>query len=246
LKNFDLAQSVAYAIEARPEIKQVRKQLENTEINTKVTKNQLLPGLNLQLIYGTSALEGQFRNIDPLTGQFLGFGPSSGFGNTFSPLFSGKFPNYSAGISLDLPIRNRGAQADYARAAIQQRQVEGNLRSYQQQFALDVRNAFTQLEMKRAQIEIARKARELQERTLDAEQKKFQLGTSTIRFVLEEQRNLALLQSNEIRAQVDFTKAKNQLDLTMGKTLETHKVHIEDELGQTSGAKAPAAGSPTK
>jgi outer membrane protein len=73
--------------------------------------------------------------------------------------------------------------------------------------------------MNRARIEAAQKARELAEKNLDAEQKKFQLGTSTIRFVLEEQRNLVVAQSNELRALVDFTKAKNNLDKAMGKDL---------------------------
>ena len=84
--------------------------------------------------------------------------------------------------------------------------------------------------MNRARIEAAQKSRELAEKNLDAEQKKFQLGTSTIRFVLEEQRNLAVAQSNEVLALVDFTKAKNSLDRAVGKTLEVHSIRIEDAL----------------
>jgi hypothetical protein len=50
----------------------------------------------------------------------------------------------------------------------------------------------------------------------DAEQKKFHRPDYSIR--LEEQRNLAVAQSNEVRALVDFTKAKNNLDRAVGKT----------------------------
>jgi outer membrane protein len=232
LKNFDLAQAVAYAIEARPEIKQLQKQLDNADIQTRVAHNQLLPRLDFQASYGTSSLEGQSVNVNPLTGEVLGMGPNSGtgLGSGLSSLFSGKFPNYSAGVTLEIPIRNRGAQADYTKAYVSKLQAEKQLQASQQQVALAVRNALTQMEMKREQIAIAKRARELQEKTLDAEQKKFQLGTSTIRFVLEEQRNLALLQSNEIRALVDFTKAKKALDQSMGKTLEVQNIKIEDAL----------------
>jgi len=247
LKNFDLAQAVAYAIEARPEIKQYRKQLDNVDIQKRVARNQLLPRLDFQASFGTSALEGQAINIDPLTGRVLGLGTNTGIGTGISTLFSGKYPNYSAGVTLEVPIRNRGAHADYAKYSLAKLQAEKQLQSYQQQVALDVRNAYTQLEMKRAQIDIAKKARELQERTLDAEQKKFQLGTSTIRFVLEEQRNLAVLQSNEIRALVDFTKSKSTLDQAMGKTLVAHNIKIEDALGTSSRPqKSTPATTPVK
>jgi outer membrane protein TolC len=242
LKNFDLAQSVAYAIEARPEIKQARKLLDNSDIQTRVARNQLLPRVDLQLSYGGSALEGRSTNINPATGEII----ESGLGSAISTALSGKYPTYTAGVSVEIPIFNRGARADYTRYTLLKQQAENRLSSLQQQVALEVRNTYTQLEMKRAQIDIARKARELQERTLDAEQKKFQLGTSTIRFVLEEQRNLALLQSNEIRAMVDFTKAKNTLDVAMGRTLETHKIKIEDALGTTPQAPNAPVSKPVQ
>jgi outer membrane protein TolC len=93
--------------------------------------------------------------------------------------------------------------------------------------------------MNRAQIEATKKARELAERTLDAEQKKFQLGTSTIRFVLEEQRNLAIALTNEVRALTDFTKSKADLDKAVGKTLEVQNIQIGVVLN-------PPRQSPTK
>ena len=148
---------------------------------------------------------------------------------------------------MEIPIKNRSGQADYARASIAKRQAERNLKALEQRIALEVRNAHTQLEMNRARIEATQKARELAEKNLDAEQKKFQLGTSTIRFVLEEQRNLAVAQSNELRALVDFTKSKNDLEKAMGKTLEAHSIRIEDAIaGKIEPSKqtltTPAAG----
>ena len=110
------------------------------------------------------------------------------------------------------------------------RQSEKRLRALEQQIALEVRNAHTQLEMNRARIEATQKARELAERNLEAEQKKFQLGTSQIRFVLEEQVRLAEAQTNEVNAQVSFTKAKRDLDRAMGKTLELQNIRIGDAI----------------
>jgi outer membrane protein len=142
----------------------------------------------------------------------------------------GDFPTYRAAITVEIPIKNRAGQADFAHANFAKLQAEKRLRALEQQVALEVRNAHTALEMDRARIEAAQKSRELAEKNLDAEQKKFQLGTSTIRFVLEEQRNLAIAQSNEVRALVDFTKAKNDLERAMGKTLEVQNIRIEDAI----------------
>ncbi|MBI2150293.1 MAG: TolC family protein [Acidobacteria bacterium] len=61
--------------------------------------------------------------------------------------------------------------------------AESRLTAQAQQIALEVRNALTQVDMHKARIEAAQKARELIERRLEAEQKKFDLGASTIRFV---------------------------------------------------------------
>ena len=228
LKDFDLAQAVSYAIEARPEIKQARKQIENGEIDVQYFRNQLLPRADLSVSYGTAALAGPSKIFAP-DGTLLP-GPVSGFEDNLHTLFRREFATYNAQITVEIPIKNRSGQADYARASIAKRQLERNLKALEQRIALDVRNAHTQLEMNRARIEATQKARELAEKNLDAEQKKYQLGTSAIRFVLEEQRNLAVAQSNELRALVDFTKSKNDLDKAMGKTLEAHNIRIEDAI----------------
>jgi outer membrane protein len=241
-KDFDLAQAVSYAIEARPEIKQLKKDLENQEINVKYYRNQLLPTVNLDLNYGTNALAGQSRNPD---GSFI---PTinTGWWDNVQTIFAGTYPNYSAALTVEIPITNRAGKADFARANFSKYQAEKRLSALEQQIALEVRNAHTALEMNRARIEAAQKSRELAEKNLDAEQKKFQLGTSTIRFVLEEQRNLAVAQSNEVSALVEFTKAKNNLDRAVGKTLEVQSIRVEDALsGNLDNRPKHIPGSPS-
>jgi len=235
LKDFDLVQAISYAVEARPEIKQARKQIENGEIDVQYFRNQLLPRVDLTGSYGSAGLGGDSR-IPVGDGTFIP-GPSSSYGDVLSDMFHGRFNTYLGQLSVEIPIKNRAAQGDYARASIAKRQLERFLKALEQRIALEVRNAHTALEMDRARIEATQRARELQEKTLDAEQKKFKLGTSTIRFVLEEQRNLAVAQSNELQALVDFTKAKNNLEKAMGKTLEANHIQVEEAL--TSRTTAP-------
>ncbi len=225
-KDFDLAQAVSYAIEARPEIKQLKKDIENQQINLQYYRNQLLPSVNLELSYGTSALAGQSRIFNP--DRTIILGRNTGWPESIRSLFGNDYPGYSAAFTVEIPIKNRGGQADYARANFSKYQAGKRLKALEQQVALEVHNAHTALEMNRARIEAATVARQLAEKNLDAEQKKFQLGTSTIRFVLEEQRNLAIAQSSEVSALVAFTQAKNDLDRAVGKTLEVQNIRLED------------------
>ena len=112
---------------------------------------------------------------------------------------------------------------------------ENRLSSTAQQIALEVRNALTQVEMNRARIEAAQKARELAERRLQSEQKKFDLGASTIRFVLEEQRNVTQAQTDEIAALVNYTKALVDFDRATGMTLKKNNIQLDkDNRTQTA------------
>jgi outer membrane protein len=241
LKDFDLVQAISYAIEARPEIKQARKQIENGEIDVQYFRNQLLPRVDLSASYGSAGLGGDSQIANP-DGSFS----RSGYGDILRDMFHGQFNTYYGQLTVEIPIKNRAAQADYARSSIAKRQAERFLRALEQRIALEVRNAHTALEMNRARIEATQTARVLAERNLDAEQKKFKLGTSTIRFVLEEQRNVALAQSNELQALVDFTKAKNNLEKSMGKTLEANNIKVEDALAARMAAPGAVTGSAPK
>jgi outer membrane protein TolC len=137
---------------------------------------------------------------------------------------------------LVIPLSNKAANADYDRALTEQRLSQSKIDATAQQIALDVRNALMQVEMNKARIETAKTTRELAQKKLQAEQDKFTLGTSTLRFVLEEQRNVAQAESSELQTVVNFTKSLVDLDRSMGLTLSKNNIEIEKTLqsGTTS------------
>src|SRR5262249_39792256 len=116
---------------------------------------------------------------------------------------------------------------------------ESKLNSTQQSILLEVRNALMQVELMRSNIETTTNVRQLAEKRAEAEQTKFDLGTSTLRFVLEEQRNLAQAQSDEIQALINFTKAIVEMDRSMGMTLKRNNVGIDKALQSPSIAATP-------
>ncbi len=245
--------AVKEAWEKRPDVRQAQVDLLNRDINVRATRNALLPVLSLFGQYGWTGLGGNqptstsstiagAQIVDgvgqPVSGLFVPAtlrtitGTSfSGLSDAWDAIFNNNFPTYTLQLSLNIPIRNRSAQADSARARLEQRQAETSLQRLQNSVVVEVRNAQIALEQNRARVDAAQKSRTLAEQTLDAEQKKYQLGASTIFFVIQAQRDLAAAQSVEVRALVDLAKARIDFDRALGRTLEVNHITIADAKG---------------
>jgi len=151
-----------------------------------------------------------------------------GFTTAQNQVFHNRFPEYAAQLTLTLPLRNRSAQADSARALLTQRQLETAMQQLKNAALLDVRNSYIALTQDRAQVASASKARELQQQTFDAEQRKYQLGASTVYLVIQTQRDLISAQGTELRALANLVEAKANYERALGRTLEVNHVTIAD------------------
>jgi outer membrane protein len=247
--------AVQEALTKRPDVLQARTTLLSDDVSVHSTRRAMLPTLNLSGTYAMSGLAGNTKILgSPVAGlgtqivdssgtpqnlfvptstrPVIGIAPG-GWGDALSSIYNNNFPDYNVGVTLTIPIRNRPAQAANARALLQERQDEARLRQLQNTVVVDVRNAQIALENGRARVSAAAQARVLQEQTLDAEQKKYQLGASTVFQVIQTQRDLATARSTELRALIDMIEAKVTFDRVMGRTLETNKVTIaEAKSGQ--------------
>ena len=246
-------EAIKVALENRPEIKQLQMDLENKNIDYQYTKNQLLPSVDFIATYTQTGVAGTpvctpalppTIKCTPSSSPFFGNANGTvnpdligGVGTSFGQLFSYNYTGYSAGISVQIPIFNRAAQGDNARAATDKRIAESRVTAQAQQIALEVRNALTQVEMNKAKIDAALTARELAERRLEAEQKKFDLGASTIRFVLEEQRNVAQAQTDELQSLVNYTKSLVDFDRAVGMTLKKSNIEVDKTFNLGAAAK---------
>jgi len=235
------AELIEKALAARPELELTKIQLENAQISLKGTKNALLPSLDAVAYFRNNGLAGEVNTLPPVGGApafrnvdayFIG-----GWGSGLGQLLRRNFPDYQIGAQLNIPLRNRSAQADVISAQLQLRQNE--LRQQQQINAVrvEVQNALIALQQARARYQAATKARELAEQTLDAEQKKYALGASTIFMVIQAQRDLAQAQFNEVGAQSVYARAKNELERATGMTLAANNVILEEALAGTVSTK---------
>jgi outer membrane protein TolC len=162
--------------------------------------------------------------ITPLTTQTN----HAGFSDAMSSVFHNNNPDYAVSMSITIPIRNRNLQADNQRAQLVQRQQETIMQQLKNAALLDVRNTYIALEQDRARVEAASKASELQRQTFEAEQKKYQLGASTVYNVILTQRDYVTAQGTELRALADLVEAKANYERAVGRTLEDNRVTIAD------------------
>ena len=249
-------EAVKEAFAKRPELQEEALNLLNGEIDLKATRNALLPTATLTAQYSSAGLAGNQRsftsatvagapvvdaNGNPIPGFFLPSaqvtpGPTSqaGFGDAMSSVFHNNFPDYQVSLNVQIPIRNRAAQADNQRAILTQRWLEAQLQQLKNAAMLDVRNTYIALTQDRAQVDAASKARELQQQTFDAEQKRYALGASTVYLVIQTQRDLINAQGTELRALANLAEAKANYERAVGRTLEVNRVTIAD--GKTGEA----------
>jgi outer membrane protein len=237
----------AMALSSRPELAQSRIQLVNQELTIKGSKNALLPTLDVVANVSNSALAGQINPLPAPAGSahsntafFLG-----GYGTVLSQLFARNFPNYSVGVNLSIPIRNRAAVAQVVSDELTYRQQQLVLQRLENQVRVDVQNAMIGISQARAQYISAQKAQELQQQTLEAEQKKLAVGASTIYNVILAERDLVTSRSNLVAAEAAYTKARVELDRSTGQILNNNHVSL-DEAYKGVVSRPPSAIPPTR
>jgi outer membrane protein TolC len=225
-----LEEAVRIAMENRPELRQAAIELRNREIDVDYTKNQTLPILDVTATFSQNGTGGTRTIRNAAFGGSITEVIPGGVFDAFGQLFSYDYRGYSLGFSFTLPLSNKAARADYDRAVNERQVTQSRLDITRQQIALEVRNSLTQIEQTRASIDTARVARELAEEQVNAENTKFNLGTSTLFFVLEAQRNVAQAETTELQSLVTFNKALVDLDKAMGLTLMKNNIQIEKAL----------------
>ncbi len=255
--NLSLQEAVNAAWANRPEILQAQLNLKSDAIEVKATRNSLLPVVNLFGQYQQAGLGGNLISLQastygpdltspivdangvPITvnggnvyvSEPLSYSTSTkpgGLGDALQQVWDNNFPTYAVGLNISIPIRNRSAQADSARALLQERQAETQYRQTQNTIIVNVRNAMIALQQDRARVDAASKARVLAAETLDADQKKYQLGATTTFQVIQDQRDLTSAQGTEIRARADLIEAQVNYDQAEGATLAVNNISVGD------------------
>ncbi len=230
---------VQAAFKQRPELEYSVLQLKNDEIALKGAKNGLLPTLDAYAFYGASGLGGAQSPscLDFFTGGLCAPGsfPTIGYGTVMGHLFNSTGPDKGAGFTLNIPIRNRPAQADQARSLLEYRQSELRLEQLYTQIRMQVVNAQFALTNDRAQVIAARASHDFAQQSLDAERKKLNLGASTAYNVLLQQKNLATADNTLISAEGAYARDRAGLYQVLASTLQHYGINLNDAASGNVG-----------
>ena len=217
----DVDAAVRNALDKRTDLQAAKNTLAIGDVNMKFLKNQILPDVNVQANYGAIAIGG--TQLSPLSAAdisnvALGIVPprsvlsSRGYGSVLGDVFSNAYPQWVLGVQIGYPLGSSTVQANLARARLQYQQAEAQIKNLQLQIATQVRLAARNVSTNIKRVESARASRELQEKKLDAEEKKLAAGMSQSFFVFQAQRDLAVARVAEIQAISDYNKSLVDFD----------------------------------
>ena len=120
-------------------------------------------------------------------------------------------PSWMVGVTVSYPIGNHSAKALQRKAMLQKRQAESNVNYSRVELSAQLDSALKVVEIAQARISISQKSVGLARKTLEAEEKRLKLGTTTSYNVAEMQRNLSVAQTRSLAATVEYEKALIEL-----------------------------------
>jgi outer membrane protein TolC len=214
---------VEKAVNQRPDVRAVRQNLDISDIQIQSATNQLRPDVRLTGQYGS------FGRNAYTTETALGARTvlPGGINNSLGQVFGFSYPVYGFGLTVNLPLRDRRASADYADAVVNKRLEMMRIRNQEQTVRLEVLNAVNQVEQSKASVELAKVALDLAQKRADAEQKRFELGTTTMFFVLAAQADLSQAQSALVNQTVNYRRNLTTLLRVTGDLLTERGVQIQ-------------------
>jgi outer membrane protein TolC len=208
-------QSIAVALEKRPEMLLSEIEIANAKLDIDRTADGMLPEFNLTGSVSQGGRDHKVREV-------------------FNDVRERTDNAYTVGFRGSVPIGNRIARGTYERALLTQRQAEQRREQTKQELMLKVRLASRAAYTSQILVESNRQARALQETNVVAEEKRLRLGVSTSYRVLQIQEDLTAAQTQELQAQIAYEKALVEVRLAEGTILD----HLGIEFGMPENEKS--------
>jgi outer membrane protein len=228
----DTEREVARALAIRPDLKAAVQTLDVDDLSIQTAKNGLLPNLSLTGSYQAQGRGGTFfqrSNVFDNSGA-----PSTivttipgGLSDSLSQMFGFGFPVYSFGLNLTLPIKSRSAAADMADALVAKKRDALTVRTTEQTVRLDILNAVSNVQGSVEQLKLAKLALDFAVKGLDAENKKYELGTELNQNVILAQNVKVQAESNVVVNQIGLRRNLLNLLTKTGELLDDRGIVVQ-------------------
>src|SRR5262245_2317852 len=249
-----LEDALRLAMRNRPEMEQYRLRGELNKIDAEYLRNQTKPQVDFFVTYGAAGLAGPLRTtenpinasnailygrinqlsalagLSPLPVTSAGRTPEEligGYGQSLANLFKNDFRSWRFGLTVNLPLRNRTAEANLGRSLAEGKQIDVQRQKAEQLIEVEVRNALQAVETAKKRVDAAKNSRVNAELQYQSEQRKFDAGQSTNFFVLDRQNALSSARGRELRALTDYTKAVAEFQRALSTTLSSNNVEVK-------------------
>jgi len=226
----DLERSLSTALEQRPELIAARLTVHGAGLQRKVAENQLLPRLDFSGGIGVNGLSGTDQQVafgTPPTQVPVNPAITGGYGRALELLPDGRFYSYGAGATIEIPIDNAQAKADYSKANISFEQSRLSLRQVEENVTLEIKQAVSNLQTDLKSIDATRIARELAAENLRNQQARYDVGLATTKDLLDFQDQLTQARFREIEALTRYNTDLAEMRRVEGSLLSARNVLIE-------------------
>lgn len=218
--------AVREALAKRPDLAALARQLEASNLGIRLSRNRLKPDLELSAQYSSNGLGGNQYSSNG-TRMLIA---SGGLGDALGQVFGFGFPGYGVTLQLNFPIKNHAAEANLADARVRREDTLYQIRRMRQTVRLEVKDAVNGLNQAKLSISAAETARDLAQKNVEAQQRKYQLGSGLIFLVLQAQTQLAQAEQSLVQAQVNYRVAVAAVRHATGALLDQYHVQINQAV----------------
>lgn len=208
-KRYEVSEQVEIkrALANRPELKELKRNLELLELQVRVSDNKTRPDLLFTASAATSGLGDTYpRDMDRLS--------------------SGTYPVWGVGLTFTYPLGNKAAENDYRKNRLKVDQAILQMRNQEELIVNDVRSAVRAIDANYKQLDVADRGRAFAEERLKAWVRKAEVGLATTKDVLDVENDLSTAKNNQIKSLVAYANAITQLWKSTAQILEKEQVRL--------------------
>ena len=203
-------EQIRQALEQRVDLIQEKLMLENQRVKLIFSENQALPTLDLET---SLRINGVSKNFDDHLGEF-------------DP---GKRYRWDISLQFSRPLGNRQAKNRITQSRLVIRQQMLRIKDLEEEIIRQVRAAARDVTTHAQRVRASRVSSQLAQKQLEAEEKKLQVGLSTVFTVLDFQGDLSVERSKEINALTDYLQALIRLEAVKNTLLSSYNITLQPD-----------------
>ena len=211
-REIDVEAAIKNAMQTRLDLITEKRNLEITDLNLRLGQDLTRPSVDLNLQYSAQGTAGTLLEFGSGFPPPIVSSTSRSFGSALSDTFLSAYPTWSVGVTVSYPFGRTAVEASFAQAQVQKRQQELGLRALEIRIQREVRDAARQVQNSFQRVQAARAALTASEQQLEAEERRFAVGFSTLFELQVRQRDLAFARIGELNARIQYNQALINFD----------------------------------